>query len=384
MNNISIRNIFKFEKNFLNIVMTSITILLLVGFAIGFINYLINGHSSYNVSREHPWGILLSTYIFLVAITTGFCIVSSLGHVFGIKEFNFISKRAIIAAIIAILTGFMVIALELGHPFVMVYYNIVSPGFKSAIWWMGALYCFYVVFISFEFFFMAIKENHKLSKFFGVLGLIFGVVAQSNLGSIFGVLIARPAVNGPFYPIYFVLLAMISGSFMVFLMCYFKYRANYPQQVKDMLYKLAKITSILLLLLLFFEIWKIITGLYGNIPEKAATILHIIKQPTFLIGEFIFVIFLPIAVIFFSKGKAIGLITIASLFAIFGIFTMRLSFLNESLTYPMDTMKRSEYELPPTFIEYFPSITETLMAIGGIGVALFLYFIANRVFNLDK
>ena len=76
--------------------------ILSIGVAAGFagvINVLINGHAQvYNVSREVPWGILIATYVFLVVSSTGLCLISSLGHVFGIKKFEFIGKRAILLA----------------------------------------------------------------------------------------------------------------------------------------------------------------------------------------------------------------------------------------------------------------------------------------------
>ena len=42
-------------------------------------------HEAYATTREIPWGILISTYVFFVVTSTGLCIVSSIGHVFGVK-----------------------------------------------------------------------------------------------------------------------------------------------------------------------------------------------------------------------------------------------------------------------------------------------------------
>ncbi len=99
------------------------------------------------------WGLLIVMYVFFVVSSTGLCIISSIGHVFGIKEFQQIGRRAIVGAIITILSGFAVIGLEIGHPVRMMIYNVLSPGLTSAIWWMGTLYgliCF-LSFLSFSF-----------------------------------------------------------------------------------------------------------------------------------------------------------------------------------------------------------------------------------------
>jgi molybdopterin-containing oxidoreductase family membrane subunit len=66
-----------------------------------------------------------------------------------------------------------------------------------------------------------------------------------------------------------------------------------------------------------------------------------------------------------------------------GIFFMRYNLVHDTLIYPMQTLKVREYQLPPGFVGYFPSATEFAIGFGGVGIALFLYYVANKVFNLD-
>ncbi|MDD2383487.1 MAG: polysulfide reductase NrfD [Sulfurospirillaceae bacterium] len=384
MNSFSVKQLFTFEKTPLNLLMAFITIGLLAAFAAGAVAYLIHGHHAYNVTRQHPWGLLISMYVFFVVSSTGLCIISSIGHVFGIPEFQQIGKRAIAGAIITISSGFAVIGLEIGHPMTMVIYNVLTPGLTSAIWWMGTLYGLYLAFICMEFFFLAIKENHKLSKFFGIGGLLVGLAAHSNLGAVFGFLISRPSANGVFYPVYFILSAMITGCYLVFLMYGFRYKMNFPEKVTVMLTKLSKILGMLLAVLIFFEIWKILTALYGDMPERAATILHTIKHPNFWFGEVILGMLIPFTIILLSNAKAIKATIYASITGMIGIFFMRYDLVHDTLIYPMTMLKRSEYQLPPTFLEYFPSPAEFAVGFGGIGLCLFLYYIADKVFNLDE
>ena len=384
MNSFSLKQLFTFEKTPLNLLMAFITIGLLAAFAAGAVAYLIHGHHAYNVTRQHPWGLLIAMYVFFVVSSTGLCIISSIGHVFGIPEFQQIGKRAIAGAIITISSGFAVIGLEIGHPMTMVIYNVLTPGLTSAIWWMGTLYGLYLAFICMEFFFLAIKENHKLSKFFGIGGLLVGLAAHSNLGAVFGFLISRPSANGVFYPVYFILSAMITGCYLVFLMYGFRYKMNFPEKVTVMLIKLSKILGMLLAVLIFFEIWKILTALYGDMPERAATILHTIKHPNFWFGEVILGMLIPFTIILLSNAKAIKATIYASITGMIGIFFMRYDLVHDTLIYPMTMLKRSEYQLPPTFLDYFPSPAEFAVGFGGIGLCLFLYYIADKVFNLDE
>ncbi len=383
MNELSIKELFRFEKTPLNLLIAILTVGLLGIFVAGATYYFIHGHHAFNVTRQHPWGLLIAMYVFFVVSSTGLCIISSIGHVFEVKEFQVIGKRAIAGAIITLLSGFAVIALEVGHPVRMLIYNVLTPGFTSAIWWMGTLYGIYLVFITFEFFFLTIKENHKWAKIFGIGGLLAGLAAHSNLGAVFGFLISRPTANGVFYPVYFILSAMITGCYLIYIIYGFKYKNSYPANIKAMLLKLNKILGMLLGILIFFEAWKIITALYGTMPERAETILHVIKSPTFIFGEVILGMLIPFIVILFSNAKAIKPMVYVSLAGMVGIFFMRYDLVHDTLIYPMDTLKRSEYQLPPTFIEYFPSATEFAIGFGGIGITLLLFYIAEKVFNLD-
>ena len=384
MNTISLKKLFNFEKTPLNVVMAFVTIALVAAFFAGAVNYILHGHHAYNVTRQHPWGLLISMYVFFVVSSTGLCIISSIGHVFGIPEFQQIGKRAIAGAIITISSGFAVIGLEIGHPVTMLIYNVLTPGLTSAIWWMGTLYGLYLTFICLEFFFLAIKENHTLSKIFGICGLLVGLAAHSNLGAVFGFLVSRPSANGVFYPVYFILSAMITGCYLIFLMYGFRYKMNFPEKVAIMLVKLGKILGMLLAVLIFFEAWKILTALYGDMPERAATILHAIKHPNFWFGELTLGMLIPFVVILLSNAKAIKATVYASLAGMVGIFFMRYGLVHDTLLYPMTTLKRAEYELAPTFVEYFPSATEFAIGLGGIGLSLFLYYLADKIFNLDE
>jgi len=380
---VTAKELLSFEKTAPNMISAFFIVGLLGLLAAGTVLYLLHGHHAYNVSREHPWGLLIAIYVFFVVSSTGLCIVSSLGHVFGIKEFEVIGKRAIAGAIVTILSGFAVISLEIGHPIRMMIYNVLTPGLTSAIWWMGTLYGAYLVFIIFEFIFL-LRNDHKWSKLFGVGGLLVGIAAHSNLGAVFGFLIARPIANGVFYPVYFILSAMITGGYLIFLMYGFKYKMKFPAEIAAMLEKLAKILGLLLAILIFFEIWKMMTAIYGGMPGRANTATHILFSSNFLIGEVLLGMLIPFAVILRSKGKAIVTMVYASAAGMVGIFFMRYDLVHDTQLFPMQTLKTTEYQLAPQWVEYFPSFAEISIAAGGIGLCLLLYYMADKVFELDE
>ena len=378
----SLKSILGFEKTPVNMLLAVSVIAMLAMLILGIGNYLIHSHHAYNVTREHPWGLLIAVYIFFVVSSTGFCIVGSLGDVFGFKDYTMISKRAIFGSIVTILAGFTVIAFEIGHPVTMMIYNVLSPGLTSAIWWMGTLYGLYLTFMIIEFYFL-LNNDMKKAKIFGLTGLLVGLAAHSNLGSVFGFLNARTISQGVYYPTYFILTAFITGIFLSFIIMGFRYKLNFDEKTKKLLEGLAKIQGLLISVLIFFMTWKLLTDMYGGMPNRAEVAHHIIHSGPFW-TEVILAMIIPLLVILKDFGKSPVLMFWASLSGMVGIFFMRYNLVHDTQLKPLQMMKVTEYQLPPEWIHYFPSATEIMISLGGLGLCVLLYYVGTRAFNLDE
>jgi molybdopterin-containing oxidoreductase family membrane subunit len=382
VNRVSIKDLLGFEKTPRNLLISVITVSFLAMLVIGVATYLFYGHHAYNVTREHPWGLLIAVYIFFVVSSTGLCIVGSLGDVFGFKDYMLISKRAIFGSIVTIIAGFTVIAFEIGHPITMVIYNVLTPGLTSAIWWMGTLYGAYLAFMIIEFTFL-LKGDMKKARIFGIIGLLVGLAAHSNLGSVFGFLNARPISNGVFYPTYFILTAFITGIFIAFIMMGFRYKLDFPTKVKKMLEGLAKIQGLLISILIFFVTWKLLTDIYGGMPNRAEVGLHILGSGTFW-AEVVLAMVIPLVLILKDMGKNPVVLFWASLIGMVGIFFMRYNLVHDTQLKPLQMLKTREYQLPPEWIHYFPSATEIMISLGGLGLCVAMYYAGTKFFNLDE
>jgi molybdopterin-containing oxidoreductase family membrane subunit len=355
------------------------------GFA-GVINVLINGHAHvYNVTREVPWGILLAAYVFLVVSSTGLCLISSLGHVFGIRKFEFIGKRAILLAILALLFGFGAIGMELTHPIRMGIYVMLNPNFSSAIWWMGTLYGLYLVLLCGEFYFL-MKGKHKGAFAMGMRGFIAAIAAHSNLGAVFGLLEARPFWHGSFLPIYFIISALVSGGAIISMIVYFNHKETgtpMPQQYVPFFDTLGRLQALFMMTLLFFVIWKIIPGLYGHPPEKFEATMAMISGPyafNFWFFEVLIGMLIPLGLLLNSKTRTPGGVMAAGLFATCGIFFMRYDLV---IVGQLVSMRRGTADLVDGLLQYSPSITELAIVAGAISGCLLVYTLAERYLPLD-
>ncbi len=382
VNKVGMKELMDYEKTPRNNLLAVVTLAFIAMFVVGVAIYLTQGHHAYNVTREHPWGLLIAVYIFFVVSSTGLCIIGSLGDVFGFKDYMLISKRAIFGSIVTIIAGFAVIAFEIGHPVTMLIYNILTPGLTSAIWWMGTLYGLYLTFMIIEFVFL-LKGDMAKAKIFGLTGLLVGLAAHSNLGSVFGFLNARPISNGVFYPTYFILTAFITGVFIAFIIMGFRYKLDFPAEVKKMLNGLAKIQALLISILIFFVTWKMLTDIYGGMPNRAEVAIHILGSWTFW-AEVILAMFIPLYLILRDMGKSPVVLFWASMSGMVGIFFMRYNLVHDTQLKPLQMMKVREYQLPPEWIHYFPSATEIMISLGGLGLCMAMYYAGTKFFNLDE
>ena len=343
------------------------------------------GHlHAYNLTREVPWGILISTYVFFVVSSTGLCLVSSLGHVFGIKQFELIGKRAIILAILTLLTGFGTIAMELNHPFRMIIWVMLSPNLASPIWWMGTLYGIYLVLLCVEFYAL-MKGSHRMAAVVGLLGFIAAVTAHSNLGAVFGLLEARPFWHGSFLPIYFILSAMVSGGALLAMIVYFNntFRGQViPEKEHKFMQALGKLQALLLGILIFFVIWKIIPGLYGKPPGKFEATMAVLTGPlalNFWLFEVLIGLAIPFAILLNPKTRTTFGVMMAGLLSTIGIFFMRYDLVIAGQLVPMRT---NNGENASTLLHYVPSLAEITIVVGAICLCVLLYVIAERKLNL--
>ena len=349
------------------------------------------GHAaSLGTTKTVPWGLLISTYVFFVVSSTGLCLISSMGHVFKIEKYEVIGRRAIILAILTILCGFGVIATEIGHPIRMAIYNVISPNLFSAIWWMGTLYGIYLMCIIAEFYFL-MTHNHKGGYYAGLAGFIAGISAHSNLGAVFGFLEARPFWHGPYLPIYFILSALISGCALVIIIFNVAYKgqANMPAKAKEALLGISKIFGLLLGIIIFFDIWKVLTSVYGSPPEKYQTVMAMISGPlsvNFWFFEILLGMLIPFCIILFTKGRSIKAALVASCSAIIGIFFMRYDLVVAGQLFPMReaTAGSRVQGVVEGLAVYSPSASEITIVAGAIALCAGLYLAAERFLNLNE
>lgn len=359
-------------------------LLTVVGVAAGIHSLFVGHEHTFGVSREVPWGILIAAYVFFVVTSTGLCIVSSIGHVFGFANFAPIAKRAVFLSIATIIAGFLVIAFEIENSWRMPVGNVIGANPTSNIWWMGTLYGAYLFFMMIEFIMLQL-ENHKVATAFGLAGLLTGVVAHSNLGAVFGLLNGREFWHGPYMPIYFITSAAMSGCVAIIFFTYLAYVFNgwkMSESMQESLASVAKLGALMMAVIIFFTSWKMITGVTGNPPGKYEAMQALLTGDysiNFWIGEVALGMIIPFCIILAVRGRNMKALFVASLAGMVGIFFMRYDLVIVGQLVPhYHGMGLVDY---PDLVSYVPSLHENLVVLGGIGFCGLLFLMGEKLFR---
>lgn len=359
-------------------------LLTLIGIAAGVHSLWVGHEHTFGVSRDVPWGILIAAYVFFVVTSTGLCIVSSVGHVFGFANFNPIAKRAVFLSIATIVSGFLVIAFEIENSWRMPVGNVIGANPTSNIWWMGTLYGAYLFFMMIEFIMLQL-ESHKLATAFGLMGLLTGIVAHSNLGAVFGLLNGREFWHGPYMPIYFITSAAMSGCVAIIFFTYLAYLFNgwkMSEAMRDSMASVAKFGALMMSIIIFFTSWKMITGITGNPPGKYEAMQALLSgeyATNFWIGEVALGMIIPFCIILAVRCKSMTALFIASLAGMIGIFVMRYDLVIVGQLVPhYHGMGLVDY---PELFTYVPSLHENLVVLGGIGFCGLLFLMGEKLFR---
>ncbi len=154
---------------------------------------------------------MLTSATFFAIMTSGRCLSSSLGTVFGLERFRPLEKRHAILAVLSLTIAFGIIAVELHYPIRMVFGAVFVPSPSSPMWWMGVFYGTYLVVLLVEIWSM-FTDHPKIHQWSCTVASVVAICAPATLGAVFGMLSAKPFWSGPFTVIMMVTSAFLAGS----------------------------------------------------------------------------------------------------------------------------------------------------------------------------
>lgn len=354
--------------------------------SLGFVLYQLTfvGHASFNTSSDGVnWGLAISTYVFFALISSGLTMIASLGTVFGFKQFMPIAKRCIFLAIITLVAGFSVLALELGHPFRMIWAVPTGMQIMSPMFWMGVFYTIDLALLIVKFYLMWQEDwDSGLSHLVGNLGFVAVILASGMLGLVFGSMVMRPMWFGSFTSIYYMLTAALCGAAAIVVTTYMAYgfdRSKMRPELRALASgeELPKIFATLIGITLVMFLTRFWVGMWSNLDGMEGFRV-LIKTPLFHIE-----LWLGLVVPFFmmmspSMQTRMKPQIIAAFLVLGAMFINRYEFIIGGQLVPMfkGTWTNS-------LVAYFPSATEWALTVMGFGITLALYALGEKLFVLS-
>ncbi len=372
-----------FRKPQFNLLLWSMLALIAIGISAGIYALFVGHHQSLGVNRAVPWGIAISTYAYLAIISTGLCGLAALSHLFGGNNLAPLANRMVWLSIAAILGAFLVIGLELENVWRMPLGVILYPNPTSNIWWMGTLYGMAVGVMVIELY-LIVTRRFKLAVILGVCAAVTELFANSNLGSVFASLNARPFWYGSQLPIFFLASAFLSGAAAIVLFTHGAYALRGQKVESDDFSALQTAGKVMLLLIFMIVIatgWKFANAFVGA-EELGAAARILTEGPlstSFWVFEIGIGLALPFALLLITRLKSIEALSLAALMVLVGQFFGRLNLVLAGQLIPT----YSGFEGVPIYNHYAPTAPELAIIMSGIGV-LGLCFLIGEYFLGDR
>jgi len=353
--------------------------------AVGAAFTLAPGTEVFGTTPSFEWGILISAYVFFAITTSGLCLGSSLGTVFGIDMFRPLEKRHAILAVLSLTTAFGIIALDLHYPVRMAFGAVFNPSFSSPMWWMGAFYAAYLVFLLIEVWSMFFGHD-DVHRYACLASSCTAVLAPSTLGAVFGVLFARGFWYGLFTPIAMLVTALLAGSALLGMVFYFVVRFELAGFERGRTLAIPAI-RILLAVALVGSLVLLGRGLLVGLTSEDLALhggtMALLSGPLAipfwirLVGG----LAIPLVLIALPATRTVSGTGIAAGLAFVGVIVDRLLFVSAGQIIPTTAVGGV---VSDPYVAYTPSLVEISIVLAAFAFVAFVYTLAERYLDLRE
>lgn len=189
------------------------------------------------------WDLLIVIYPFITGLVAGAFIVSSLYHVFGVKQLKPVARFSLVTALAFLIVAPIPLTVHLGRP-ERALEMFLRPNFTSAMSGFGFIWMLYLLLVLAEVWLVfrpdiiryaqtssgfkkaiysvltlgvydtseaTMASDHKLIKVLAFIGIPAAMLLHGYVGFIFGAIKANPWWSTPLMPLIFLVSAIVSG-----------------------------------------------------------------------------------------------------------------------------------------------------------------------------
>lgn len=387
----------------------------IVGFVVGaygLYDRLVHGHLDVSYGSYIPWGLWVGAYIYLIGVSAGAFLISTLVYAFGVKRLEKIGKLSLFTAVVALGAAMLSIWFDLGHP-ERALELILRTNVHSVMGWMIWFYTAYWLLLLVELWFAlrpdfvawsarkdmtgslarfltfgqretssnALEQDRRVLRVLGAFGIPLAIALHGSVGALFGVVGARPYWNTGLTPIMFLVGALLSGgALLTFVVLIFGPDVG-SQEHADTVVFLGQIVLGLLALDALLEWAEYSIGLYAAIPADAESMRLALFGPYAWVFWGVHVglgVVIP-AVILVLRRNSPTWVGIAGLFIAATFIAVRLNIVIPGLAVPELQGLQAAFTGPGLTFNYFPTPTEWLLQVWVVSTGLLAFLIGYRL-----
>jgi molybdopterin-containing oxidoreductase family membrane subunit len=323
------------SRNF-KILLTLLSAFTVIGFICFMVSY-ISGHHVLGSSNIIPWGMPITITIYLIGLSAGSLILSSLTYVFGKEQYRPISRVAVFLAIILIFGAMIGIALDLGRPEKTwrLFMFFVLNNMRSMFAVNGILYGGYFV-IGIVYLGAIFAEKYKFVRMMGMVAVFWAAMVHMGTGAIFGFIATRPIFFSPIKPFEFLAAAMVSGLALLIIVVVAIFEFTKKNLDQDIIFSLSRLLLFLIIPLTVMVFVDKLTHLYSPDREPIVWLLTGPYSWIFWGLQVGLAYLLPIIILLLPQyGKTLKGVMVAAFSVVIGIFGERFALVIPGTAYPL-------------------------------------------------
>ncbi len=378
---------------------------LIIG-SIGLFYFLVYGKATLALGSYIPWGLWVSLYTFFLGLTAGAFLITILTYVFRIKIFTSIGPLAAFTVVVVIICEMLIITLDVGHPMRM-YQMIITPNFKSMIFWMVVFTVAMLIIYILETYYLlredliewsqdpGIKnrriyqylalgrtaytdedrrQDHRRVRLLSMLSIPVGLFFYGSNGAVFAVLLNRPIWNSTLTPLLFIISAVVSGGALIVLLIFMFKRDD------EVIHLLAHTVRFLLVIMLILEFLHFFISYQWDVVYIVTALDLILYGPYWWNFWFIHLFLgslvpLFLMIVYHDNTKALAW---ACFLIVITFVAFRLNFvIPDQAVYKLEGLHEAYFHERLT-THYVPNLTEWLVSLWVISLGLLAFLLGAR------
>jgi len=344
----------------------------------------IAGHQVFGSNNLIPWGMPIVLAIYLIGLSAGSLILSSLTYVFGREEYKPIARMAVFLAIVLIFGAVGSILIDLGRPekFWRLFGFFLTNNMKSMFAMNGVLYGGYFA-ITMVYLGFIMANNLKFTRIMGMIAVGWAILVHMGTGAIFGFVAARETWTSPIKPLEFLAAALTSGLALLILAVVGTFKFSHRSVKKETIFSLGRMLSIFIIILLVLIAIDKLTHFYAPARDATAFMLSGHFSWIFWVLQIGMGAVIPLAILFNPRtNKKMPALCIAAASVVVGVFFERYYLVIPGAAYPMEYYPGEIQGMWGALGSFAITPVEVTLSVGILALAALLYVLGLKYMSL--